>query len=318
MSLEFLPVFPDEYFLSSDAITELVHSCRERKRTELIRLSGASGDKLYLFFKYGTFLNAYASNPRGAQVAPVENWEEQIRSTETAFTLVAPLSMYGLMASKLILSGSGNTELLKSTSELADFLNPLSSQMQPFAVQLGWNEASSIVIYPGGSSAPYSLYISRYSVLDGSGFGSALAHRREANCRVVIHEPDLEHDTWREYFLKRTFQEIYKRVLVRFESLTGRALADSLTRLLAIYAARKDLQIGVSGRVLDDQEVFPSSHEAGMLYQDLLSEIFDQFSTVVGPDLLRSTLREILTNLPTHEQMIARSYKLFPEAVLHE
>lgn len=269
-------------------------------------------------FKQGKLLNAYASAHKGAQVVSLEGWEEHVNEVDGAFTLVAPLSTAGLMVSKLLLTGGGVTEILKGSSELSEYLGALSSQSQPSAVQLIWNEASAGVFYPGGVLPPYSLYISRYTVLNGPGIESALAHRREANCRVAIHAPDLDQDAWREFYLKKTFQETYQWILTRFENLTGRALADSLSRLLALHAVRQNLQISITDRVLDDQEVFPSPQAAGQAYRQLLSEIFNQFSTVVGPGLLKTTIREILSNLPERERMVARSYELFPGEFQHE
>lgn len=255
----------------------------------------------------------------GVAATTVANWEEHIKDTDGgAYTIVAPLSVQGLIVSRLIVSGRGVSETSKPVSQLSDYLGSLSGQDQPQIVQLAWKEASGGVHFSGGNSPAYSLCVSRYTVLNGAGFDSVLSHRTESNCRVVIHEPDLEQDAWLEYYLKRIFCEVYQQILNRFEHLTGRALTESLSRIVALHAARQNLQISVSNGELDDQEIFSSSQSAGQAYRQLLNEIFSQFTTVLGAGLLVTTLREVLGKLPDRDQMIIRSYKLFPEEIIHE
>jgi hypothetical protein len=107
-------------------------------------------------------------------------------------------------------------------------------------------------------------------------------------------------------------------MLVRFELMTGRALVDSLVRLVSVCAARNNLDITISSRKVVDNEVFPSSWDAAQGYRKILREMFSHFSSVVGSRLLSLTMQEIVASLPELERSAISASELLPEGYVNE
>jgi hypothetical protein len=230
-----------------------------------------------------------------------------------------PLSSFGLLVAKLLITSDRQiSEDFSRTNQLSEYITLLSKKPDVSLVQLNWDYAMGGILFLGLPNDPYSLFLSQGTVLDEAGTKKLFSLLNEPRCKVVTIVPDLSIDAWQEFYLRQSFANICSRILGRFEVMTGRALVDSLVRLVAIYASKNNLEISISSRKLIDHEVFSSPQDAAQSYRQLLREMFSHFSAVIGPRLLSITIQEIVVGFPEHEREVIRTFELFPEGYFYE
>ncbi len=319
MATLYSSVYPDEPKISLPQIQALIDSCRERQLTGLIRLAYSPEEHLYLFFKRGDVLTSSYVSSETAQVFVQSQWQEKINSTDYVHSKFVPLTPFGLFLSKLLLQTHGNkTSIFATPKQLTEYFNIKSNEKEPSFVHLNWVHAAGLVFLPGNCKDPHSIYVSQDSVLDQAGIVNAVYESSERHCSVSTFYPDASVDAWLEYQLHRVFVDISEPMLNRFETLTGRALVDSLVRLMGSFTLTQKLDISFSTRKMTDREVFASPQSAAQTYRLYLNEMFGHFSVVIGPRLLASTLREIVARLPKYEQDLIDTYSLLPGGYFYE
>lgn len=297
----------------------LTESFRELQRTGLIRLAYDSEIYLYLFIKRGKVLNAYLVTSESQESLPLDHWVDWMKSAGDAYAKIVPLSPFGVLISKLLIqSENGKKEIFDHPSQLSEYCASCNESPKLSLIQLSWDNAMGAVFFSGVEKLPYSLFVSQEIILDEAGVNDIFFKWNEPRCTVTTFTPVLSADAWQEYYLRQSFADICNRTLSRFEIMTGRALVDSLVRLVAVFASGSNLEIYISSRKLIDHEVFSSPQQAAESYRQLLNEMFTHFSAVIGPRLFALTLREIITSFPDHEREIIRNYKLLPEGYFYE
>ena len=319
MNAIFYTVSAAEIKISVDEIQVLTESFRELQRTGLIRLAYDSERYLYLFIKRGKVLNAYLIASESKEPLPLENWVDWMKSAGDAYAKIIPLSSFGVLISKLLIqSENGEKEIFDHPSQLSEYCASCNESPKLSLIQLSWDNAMGAVFFSGVEKLPYSLFVSQEIIHDEAGVNDIFFKWNEPRCTVTTFTPVLSADAWQEYYLRQSFADICNRTLSRFESMTGRALVDSLVRLVSIFASKNNLDINISSRKLIDREVFSSPQEAAQNYRQFLGEMFSHFSVVIGSRLLALTLREIVTSLPEYECEIIRRFELLPEGYFYE
>lgn len=319
MGAIFTPVYPEELQISVPRIQILINSYRERKRTGIIRLGYPSKKNLQLLFKRGELLNSYLGTPEIREPLQPDQWMGWVESAGDAYTKIIPLSSFGLFVAKLLIVSDGQkTDTFSHPNQLSEYIASLSKKTGLSLVQLNWDRAMGGILFSGLQTDPYSLFLSQETILDEAGINKAFSLWNEPRCTVTTISPDPSADVWQEFYLRQSFADICGRMLGRFEAMTGRALVDSLVRLVAVYASRNNLEINISARKLMDREVFPSPQDAAQSYRQLLKEMFSHFSAVIGPRLLSITIQEIVASFPEHEREVIRAFELFPEGYFYE
>lgn len=273
---------------------------------------------MQLLFKRGELINTYLVSPEMSEPLLPGQWLKRAEFAGDAYTKVVPLSTFGLFVSKLLITSvRGETENFSQPAQLSEYIASLGKKAEPSLVQVNWDYAMGGILFPGQNDA-HSIFLSQDTVADEAGVHKNFSLWNEPHCTVVTSIPDSSADAWQEYYLRRSFSEICNLMLSRFEVMTGRALVDSLVRLVSVYAARNKLDIMISARKVVDYEVFSSPQDAAQNYRLILKEMFSHFSAVVGPRLLSSTMQEIVMRLPEHERAVIRTFELFPEGYLYE
>ena len=297
----------------------MVNSYRELKRTGIIRLGYPSDTYLHLLFKRGELLNNYLVTPEERESLQPSQWTEWIESAGDAYSKIMPLSSFGLFVSKLLITSDGKKiENFSKPNQLSEYIATLNKKPEPSLVQLNWEHAMGGVLFSGSQKDSYSLFLSQETILDEAGINKIFSQWNEPSCTVTTFVPDVSVDAWQEYYLRKSFADIYNRMLVRFEAMTGRALVDSLVRLIAIYVSNNNLEISISARKLVDLEVFSSPEDAAQSYRQILTEMFSHVSAVLGSRLFALTLREIMTSSPDQERQVIRTFELFLEGYVYE
>ena len=315
----FTSIYPDDLRISVPEIQVLVNSCRENKRTGLIRLGYPSKKYIYLLLKRGEFLNAYHVLSEMKEAIRPDQWVEYIESAGDSYAKIVPLSAFGLFVSKLLITSDGKkTENFYQPTQLSEYIASLGKKTEPSLVQLNWDHAMGGILFSGLQKEAHSLFLSQETILDEAGLNKIFFQWNEPCCTVTTFVPDLSVDAWQEYYLRQSFADICGRMLERFEAMTGRALVDSLVRLVAIFVSRNNMDIIILSRKLVDHEVFSSPQDAAQSYRQILKEMFSNFSAVLGPRLLALILREIITSFPAQEREVIRTFELFPEGYFYE
>jgi hypothetical protein len=314
----FSAIFPDEIKMPVQNVQVLLDSYRERQKTGVIRLGYASDKQLCLLFKRGEWLNAYLVTLEKWEALSAERGAEWALAAGDAYAKSVPLSTFGLLTAKLLMQSRGaSTEVFVRQTQITEHLASFSGRDEAALVHLAWKNAAGVIFFAPRSDPRFS-FISQEMILDEAGSYAALCEWREPECAVTVFPPDLSVEAWQEYYLRSAFLSICENSLARFEALTGRALVDSLVRLVNVFTRRQNLEISITSRKLTDNEAFASPPQALYAYRLLLAELFDHFSAVIGPRLYASTLREIMKNLPKHEYEIARNFELLPKGYFYE
>ncbi len=296
----------------------LLDSCRERQKTGVVRLGYAGEKQLFFIYKRGEMLNAYLVSPEKTEVFQAEQANRWILSAGDAYTMSVSLSSFGLLIAKLLFgSRSQPSEALMSHARLLEFLQNAASRPQTALIHLAWNNAAGSVLFEENAE-PHVIFISKDIVYDEPGSYKILSEWREVQCAVTLFYPDLETPVWQEYFLRSAFARLFQEQISRFETLTGRGMVDSLVRLVEVFALRQNLDISITARKLVDREVFSSPQHAAQTYREILAELFEHFSAVIGPRLHTGAVREIIKTLPEAERKILKMYSILPEGYLYE
>ena len=315
----FNAIFPDDVQNPAGNIQALTDAYRERQQTGVIRLGYAAEKQLEFLFKRGELINSY--------LVTLETWEalspqrgiEWMLAAGDAYVKSVPLSSFGVLTTKLLRQSRGaSTEVLADQKQLTDRLAQFDgSRGEATLVHLAWKNAAGAIFFTPRRD-PYFNFAAENIILDGTGSYEALCEWSEPQCALTVCQPDLTVEAWQEYHLRSAFANICEGSLARFEVLTGRALVDSLVRLVNTFTSRQNLEISITSRKLTDNEVFPSPQAAKYAYRLLLAELFNHFSSVIGSRLYVSTLREIIKELPQQELEVVLAFEMFSKGYFHE
>lgn len=318
VSTIFNTIYSDEIKMPVNSIQVLIDSYHERQKTGVIRLGYALDKQLCFIFKRGDLINTYLSAPNKWEALLPEQGTAWMLSAGDAYTKTVSLSSFGLLMTKLLIQTSSlKTEAFTRQNQLGEYLTTIHSKNETTLLFLAWKNASGAIFFAPNAD-PHFNFISQDIVLDEAGNFKILYGWSEPQCALTVFSPDLSVEAWQEFYLRSAFAQICENILIRFETLTGRALVDSLVRLVAVFATRQNLNISITARKLLDHEVFSSPQNAAQSYRLLLSEMFEHFSAVIGPRLHASTLREIIKNLPEHEHQIIHTFELLPKGYFYE
>jgi hypothetical protein len=319
MALLFGSVHPKEAISSMSEAQALVDSFRVRRQTGVLRLAYSPSETLYLFFKRGAVITSFLSDSEQVQGLAHDKWREKIQTAGDAYAKSIPLSSFGLLLAGLSLQmQNGHSEAMANPGDVTNFFKSRTRVVEPSLFQIKWRSSAGIVFFPDGRVSPHSIYVSNDSVVDESGISRAFHEWEDPTCEASVYFPDASMDLWQEYRLHRLFVDICMPVLSHFERLTGRALMDSLVRLMMMYTSNHDLDISISTRQVVNREVFFSSEVAAHKYQSYLSEMFRHCSAVLGPRLLASLLRDVVAELPEADRDLVKKYALLPRGLFHD
>jgi hypothetical protein len=320
MGAPFYRAFSDELKIPAANIRALVVSCFERKQTGVIRLISDNDELLYLLIKKGSLINSYLASAQTRKVVLAEvDWGSWIDAIPEAYTKFIPLSLQGLFICKLLIQNTGGeSKVFIQPNGIEKHLETLWNTPGVSLVQLDWKNSTGAVFISGAPAPPYSLFISPEVLQDQPNIASAILNPDNQQCTATTFWFDPFVDAWQEYLLRKSFADIYEKILTRFQIITGHAMVDSLVRLTIAIASRHHLEINIVKNNIVDDEVFSSAEQAAENYRMLLTEMFMHFAGITGSRLLSATLREIVTNLPAQERTTISTFSLLTEGYIYE
>lgn len=300
-------------------IQAMVDSFYERRQTGLIRLAYSPDKNLYLFLKRGGVFSAALFNSGLTQIFPRDQWLEKVHSAGEAYAKAIPLSPLGLLLFGLSLQvRDGRTEEISDPGQVSQYLKSEAGRLEPSLVYLNWQRSSGLVLFPEKNSQPYSVFVSEETVRDEAGLSPVFYEAWGPQCIASAFSLDASVDIWKEYQLRRLFAEICNLMLARFRTLAGRALVESLVRVMTSFTSERDLDISISSHKILDCEVFLSSEVAAKYYRLFLAEMFEHCAVVVGPRLLAASLRENIANLPAPDLDLIDAHALLPRGYFYD
>lgn len=313
----FSTIHSNETIASAPEIQASIEAFCERRQTGLMRLSYSPSDNLYLFFNRGKAISSILADSGETRSLVHDQWQDKIQAAGDAYAKTIPLSPLALLLTGISLQmQDAQSEEIASSGEVAAFFKSKNRLVGSSLFQFNWRSSAGLVFFPDDRESPYSVYVSQETIVDETGVSRVFHNWEDVNCTASVYFPDSSVDLWQEYRLRRLFASICKPTLERFELLTGRALMDSLVRLMMIFSSDHNLDISISSRSLVNREVFFSSELAAHKYQMYLNEIFQHCSAVIGPRLLASVLREILSDLPEVDRELLKTYSLVPRGIV--
>ena len=315
----FNTVYADEIKISVPHIQSLIESYRERSRTGLIRLAYPREERLHLLFKRGEIVNAFLVGPESWKTLHPDEWLGWMGGMGEAHARLAPLSTFALSLFKILLQSSGShTEIVVGQSHLKEFLTNSQKRPATALLHLAWDNADGCLFLDGDSLSAYSMFASRDNLVEEPGLAAIFQEWKEPRSVITTCVPDMNSDAWQEYYLRKAFAGTCERALARFEAITGRAMVDSLIRLVAVYASRQNLEITIASRRMVDREVFSSPQQAAQNYRSLIQEFFTHFSSIIGSRLLFAILDDIYSDLNPLEQQAVRQFAILPEGMHYD
>jgi hypothetical protein len=319
MCAPFHKVFADEFKIPVFNVRALIEACHVRKQTGLIRLISADEKALYLLVKNGILINSYVVSTQAWEHISPETMDTWIDSAGDMYTKFIPLSVQGLLVCKLLIQNTGGKiETTTQPLNIGEYLEMQKKSTDTSLVYFDWENSTGAVLFCKSSKSPYSIFVSSDVLYDQAGIAPVMLNQENSNYAVTTIGVDQSVPAWQEYLLRRVFADVCEHILVQVQELTGRALVDSLIRLIIVFASRRNLNIDISSRKVVDNELFSSPQQAADNYRLLLTEIFVHFSGITGSRLLSSTIRDIVTNLPVEERAIITTYPLFTEGYIYE
>ncbi|GAB4545923.1 MAG: hypothetical protein Fur002_20530 [Anaerolineales bacterium] len=298
-------------------IQALLDSYQERRRTGVVRLAYALQKQLFFFFKRGKTLNAYLVTPERWELQTLEQSVSWALEAGDAYTQSAALSTFGALMTKLSVEARGETPIKVERAALNEYFQNIQAQGQPAFLRLAWQNSAGAAFF-APNSTPHIQFLARDVLIDEPGSLKTFLDWEEDSCMTQLFTPDLTANAWQEYFLRLAFANIFESLMKRFEVLTGRALIDSLARMVSAFAAHQNLNVSVKARKLEDNEFFSTPQESAQKYRFLLVEIFTHFSAVIGPRLHEITVREIVSRLSPFERQVIRQFDLLPKGYVNE
>ncbi len=299
-------------------IQALIDSYHELRKSGVIRLGYDSEKQLCFLFKRGELINTYLVTP--------DKWEPLLPEQSSAWMLSAGdayvrpllLSSFGLLMTKLLIQTHSQSDTTSvPQNQLREYLEMIRNKPEATLLHLTWKNAAGAILF-APKADPYFNFISQNIVLDQTGSYKIFHEWEEPQCALTSYAPDLSVEAWQEYYLRSAFANLCERILIRFETLTGRSLVDSFVQLVSVFASRQNLDISITARKLADHEVFSSPQIATQNYRFLLGEMFQYFSAVIGPRLNTATVQEIVKNMPEQERQIIRTFELLPKGYFNE
>lgn len=312
-------VFAGEQKKTVADIWALIHASHENKQTGVVRLVSERGETLYLFLKRGSVINSYVVASRAVESLTSEQWNGWINSVDSAYAKSIPLSPQGMLIYKLLIQNvEGKPEAITGPAEIAGFFETQKQTPDASLVKLEWENSMGAVLLLGPSSSPYSLFVSSEYLYDQTGIAPAILNPEHPSCSATVFGADQSVKAWQEVLLRSIFGHVSENVLSRIQMVTGRAVVDSLTRLIVTFASRRGLDIRISSLKVVDGEVFPSPQQAADHYQLLFTEMFMRLSGIIGPRLTTSTLWEVDASLSAQERAVISTFSLLSKGYIYE
>lgn len=319
MSAPFNKVFADEIKIPVSSVHRLIETCYARKQTGVVWLISIGGESLYLLLKNGILINSYLVSLQTWEHVSPESVDAWIDSADDMHAKFIPLSVHGLLICKLLIENTGGKiDTLTHTVDIGQYLKSQKTTTDTSLIYLDWKNSMGAVLFSVSSKSSYSIFISPDTLYDQVGIAPAMLDQEQSNCAATTIGFNPSVAAWQEYLLRRVFANVCEHTLSQLQALTGRALVDSLIRLIIAFASRRNLDIDIASRRVVDNELFSSPQQAADNYRLLLNEMLVHFSGITGSRLLSSTIREIVTNLPFEERAVITAFPLFTEGYIYE
>ncbi len=311
VTIPFQAVYPDEIKIPASRVHSLISTYHERQRTGLIRLAYSAEKLLYLLFQRGSLLNAYLIDRANSR--KVENWEEIVNSSSEAFARLVPLSSLAVEMCKLAVeSQPEKTETISAPDLRAELDGDWAQTTDLKLLHLAWSAAEGLLFLRGGKSESRSLFFSPDRLVDETNISPSFSLWSEPQVRATFYAINLDAPAWQEYALRRAFAAICDEAIARYEEITGRAIVDSISRSIGLYASRREMEISITARRVVDHELFSTPQAAADTYRALLKLMLDQIGQVIGAKLSYSILSGITAGLRFDEFEMARVFSILP------
>ncbi len=223
------------------------------------------------------------------------------------------LSAEGVRIAKAILDWHPPVDTRScETHELAGLIHAWSEMPGSSVIRVTWTGAEAFILFSGNSAPTTALYASGGRVLIGAEGLVAVRAQPEGPCTVAWYRaPHLPALSEKELApLRAAFVAALGQLSQGYAHLVGMGLLQVLLAELNRKAVGNGWQIRLKVDAVEDTQVFPSLTVAAGVYRQLLREISQHASMVVGVQMTDRLFRETLDALPESTRTVLQQYEV--------
>jgi hypothetical protein len=300
---------PDEGAIPAGGMMGRLSSIQEKGLTGVAVVYQPSREKILQHFYRGNILSVKDGQDSPAQPVP---------EGEPVVLKFIQLTPHGLIHSNLL------TSIERHQRERGGQPRTFSGQVEytsagtdPYILRFQWDKAGGSILFNALTNQPHSLYVSGRTMIDQSGAAKTILDKKdEPSCKVVTYSPNAALEPWQEILIRNSFKVLADNLLERLETLTGRVITYSFSRILSAYANSKNLDISISQRQWINNHVFDTVESAAAVYREVFIELMEHFSAVIGPRLLESNLQDVFGNLSESSLRDLSQYGVLPQGIV--
>ncbi len=307
--------FNEAHFLSSAPapLNILANIAQQSLSGALLQTFIAPDEQVNFLFLAGKIVNAYHIRQGKATRLSQGETEQALRNEAHSKTQVVPLPPHGLRLYKAYVESCTVLETRReSTEKITDLIAEWQSASEPTFAIFQWESADALVYLSGKASftrqaifvTPESVESDLYPILnswDQPTFSLSLLHS------------DNKTPAWIELELQMAFIHFSGQLMMRYRAIGGRNLVDILCKEFNDIAASQQTDINAFGGVIIDKQLFADAASAARVYAILLENILEHMETMMGSNLLMSTVKQILESSEVYMRELSQTYKLLPD-----
>lgn len=313
-----LMYFNESHFLSSAQTTlnMLASISQQSLSGALLQTFIAPDEQVDFLFLAGKIVNAYHIRQGKATRLSQGETEQALRNESHRKTQVVPLPPHGLRLYKTYVESRTVLETRReSTENITDLIAEWQSASEPTFATFHWESADALVYLSGKASfTRQAIFVTPEGV--ESDLYPTLNSWNQSAFSLSLLRSDSKTPAWIEMGLQMAFIHFSGQLITRYRAIGGRNLVDILCKEFNDVAFSQRTDINAFGGTIIDKQLFADAATAARVYYLLLENILEPMETMMGSNLIMSTVKQILESSEAYMLELSQAYKLLPDKYL--
>ncbi len=304
---------PDpERTLSHAHMREIVNHALSRGFTGVGTVSFLLGEELKLLIQAGTIHDILIQDNRQKRRLPGGKYQDAdfFEASRMGFLRLQKAPGRFLLCERACFdTKEQETRKGVQNTDLEAIFLELEKRESATVVALRWQGAEAYVQVPGSNIPLRRAVFVHGSQVEVDDFAlSVMTYWQEPRCELTTHQGGLETDTWIALHLNILFEYFCANMLNQYGYLTGRVMVNSMVRSMVYVAPQYHCDLSGETAQVQDQTLFASLPEAVTAYKSLLRFLEAQMESVVGPNFIKLTKKQLLESVNPFYANLARFY----------
>jgi hypothetical protein len=276
----------------------------------------APDEQLDFLFLAGRVVNAYHIRQGQAIRLSQAETEQALRNEAHRKTQVVPLPPNGLRLYKVYIESCTAIETRReATEKITDLIAEWQSSPEPTFATFQWESADALVYLSGKASfTRQAIFVTPDSV--ESDIYPILNSWNQPTFSLTLLRSDNKTPAWIEMGLQMAFIHFSGQLMTRYRAIGGRNLVDILCKEFNDLAFSQQTDISALGGTIIDKQLFADAATAARVYYLLLENTLEHMETMMGSNLLISTVKQIFESSEAYQRELSQTYKLLPDKYL--